>query len=139
MKKGDENDLIRRGDLMKTARWAWNEWNKAMVGVENRRQENLVYKKQQLFSAVEKVAAVVPVADRWVPVTERLPDEEFNEWAKMFPDGNVEPFEVIVYIKGGKVSTTLYYDNGDFFDQDCYSYNVTHWMPLPELPKEENP
>lgn len=63
---------------------------------------------------------------RWIPVTERLP----------------EPFEnIFVANKRGK-----HYDidkgwwNGTFFDRCAKGpyHNVTHWMPLPEPPEEEN-
>lgn len=62
---------------------------------------------------------------RWIPVTERLP----------------EPFEnVLVANKRGK-----HYDidkgwwNGSFFDRCAKGgyHSVTHWMPLPQPPKEE--
>lgn len=62
---------------------------------------------------------------RWIPVTERLPEKFEN---------------CLIANKRGK-----HYDidkgwwNGSFFDRcakGSYS-NVTHWMPLPELPKEE--
>lgn len=59
---------------------------------------------------------------RWIPVTERLPDK---------------PMRCLVYTKRGE-----YYG----YDISCYNQgfylqyaNVTHWMPLPEPPKEETP
>ena len=56
---------------------------------------------------------------RWIPVTERLPDK---------------PMKCLVYTKRGECYG---------YDIACYNQgfylqyaNVTHWMPLPEPPKE---
>ena len=58
----------------------------------------------------------------WIPVSERLPE---NDTA------------VIVATDNGMVFQCLYaYDGWDLWDG--YTVNITHWMPLPELPKEEN-
>ena len=56
---------------------------------------------------------------RWIPVTERLPDK---------------PMKCLVYTKRGDCGgyDISYYNQG-FYSQYA---NVTHWMPLPELPKK---
>lgn len=55
---------------------------------------------------------------RWIPVTERLPDI-----------GKV----VLIYSKEDDVEV-------DYYGGDMFGYcNVTHWMPLPEPPKEDKP
>ena len=62
---------------------------------------------------------------RWIPVTERLPEKQG---------------EYFVMIEGDKISTTLYYEWADkyWFDfPNGRKFVVTHWMPLPEPPKEE--
>ena len=47
--------------------------------------------------------------------------------------------EYIAMIRGDIHSTSLFYNVGDekwfFFAEEC-GYDVTHWMPLPEPPKE---
>ncbi len=61
---------------------------------------------------------------RWIPANE--PPKEAGEYN--------------VAIKGASVSTTLFYSvhnkawYDDYFEQP---YEVTHWMSLPEPPKEE--
>lgn len=47
----------------------------------------------------------------WIPVSERLPDED-GEYVVMFPDGHCE------------VDTW----RGNWFG---YPYQITHWMPIP--------
>lgn len=65
---------------------------------------------------------------RWIPVTERLPDEN-NRW-------------VLCLCVGGAMEV-LRFDytmrNWDSqYPRRCYMEKyVTHWMPLPEPPKEE--
>ena len=65
---------------------------------------------------------------RWIPVTERLP-----EWGHYF-----------VFVKAGEydnISWTqvAYFDGKKFHGVDATATAVvTHWMPLPEPPKEEN-
>ena len=54
---------------------------------------------------------------RWIPVTERLPDIGI---------------EVLVYSEDDGICMDYY--GGDSFGY----YDVTHWMPLPEPPKEES-
>ena len=60
---------------------------------------------------------------KWIHVSERLPDE--NEGVVLVYDGGVEPAIV---------------DGDIFLEYDKYEgweiNNVTHWMPLPEPPKE---
>lgn len=52
---------------------------------------------------------------RWIPVTERLPDIGKD---------------VLIYSKEDGVDV-------DYYGGDMFGYwNVTHWMPLPEPPKE---
>lgn len=79
---------------------------------------------------------------RWIPVTERLPEDdgEYLVLGNYFGWWNA----VLMFAKDGRRVDeydfrerweNVWYD----FDRDCghfiYSY-VTHWMPLPEPPKE---
>lgn len=73
-----------------------------------------------LETAIE-VATSLPAADvverpRWIPVTERLPDGE--AWDR-----------VLVYTDEGNIQTAPKCKVGNGW--------ITHWMPLPEPPKEE--
>ena len=71
----------------------------------------------------------------WIPVTERLPEKWRETDEKYFGD----PIEFIVHIAGAECATTLCFDGKDFFDITTgESYTATHWMPLPEPPKEED-
>lgn len=80
---------------------------------------------------------------RWIPVTERLPEKKgmylvhekaFNKWGGYM---NVVCFSpcydgVEEHLKGRKMWYDYDSEWGDFEIR-----NVTHWMPLPEPPKEE--
>lgn len=64
---------------------------------------------------------------RWIPVTERLPFAEYGESNDVLAVTELDVIRV------------LYFDGGNwcFQNGDCCPHKVTHWMPLPEPPKEE--
>ena len=64
---------------------------------------------------------------QWISIEDRLPEEDGYYLccikSSLFPDR--------VYID------TLECDKGNFEEGHIYTDTVTHWMPLPELPKGE--
>ena len=115
------NDYILRSDALKAVCE-----NCSMQGDEG----------QPCTSRCEDYALVlkIPAADvepkrRWIPVTERLPKHLTS---------------VIVHRKDGGIFIWEYFDTSP--TDECWIddsanvylfYDVTHWMPLPEPPKEE--
>ena len=87
----------------------------------------------EAYSAIDDLmeippADVAPVRhERWIPVTERLPEEKVN---------------CIVHYKHAYCDTDGYwaigfcYYDGEKFNFDP-AYKVTHWMPIPHPPKGE--
>ena len=73
---------------------------------------------------------------RWIPVTERLPEEKINPNTRDFEYvlcttiwGDVRPF---------KYGTPIGQKEAHFWNGAGYvDAYVTHWMPLPQPPKEE--
>jgi hypothetical protein len=80
----------------------------------------------------------------WISVEDRLPDSDYQN--------------VLVFCHGGKIQTTKFHSDRFAFKwpkSNCYTraslgklsghfmlshdsgYKVTHWMPLPEPPKEQ--
>ena len=57
----------------------------------------------------------------WISVKDRLP----------------KPFESVLVFRDGKISIDYSEENG-WFAYDFNGKRVTHWMPLPEPPKEDN-
>ncbi len=77
-------------------------------------------------------------AARWIPVTERLPEVFVPVLVKYlnYNDGSASPTNVdtAVLLEGD----VWYWWEGDLADCDNeVKCTVTHWMPLPEPPKEE--
>lgn len=66
-------------------------------------------------------------ATKWIPVTERLPEEDGYYLC------NVRSFA----FPGSFYMATLKYYKGGFIDGHFYTDDVTHWMPLPPAPKED--
>ena len=56
----------------------------------------------------------------WISVNDRLPN----------------PFESVLVFRDGKISIDYNEGNG-WFAYDFNGKRVTHWMPLPEMPKGE--
>lgn len=71
---------------------------------------------------------------RWIPVAERLPDHSENVLVCVTDSfGNVVPEDAYLlaqYIAGDGWILEMW--------PEIEGPNVTHWMPLPELPKEES-
>ena len=84
---------------------------------------------------------------RWIPVTERLPKERdsifkkfygTNKWTSaMFQTTSDDVLVVVSYKDGSKSVKTMRTLDGEWRIADGRPWNVTHWMPLPEPPKEE--
>jgi hypothetical protein len=79
-------------------------------------------------------AADVEPRQRWIPVTERLPEE-----------GNIvmayQPIPSWMKSGNGWIRIAVYTGKGEWREEAEYhnrmTLPVTHWMPLPEPPKEE--
>ena len=70
---------------------------------------------------------------KWIPVTERLPEEEGWYLVYTTPNREHKSINKAMFCKG--------YAWGNFEPYWCgaggHWANVTHWMPLPEAPKGE--
>ena len=64
---------------------------------------------------------------KWVPVTERVP-EEYGKYLCNVKSGA---------FRGCSYRKIMWHDQYGFRDGCIYDEGVTHWMPLPEPPKEE--
>jgi hypothetical protein len=86
---------------------------------------------EALSVVVRAQKAVLDKFPRWIPVTERLPEPKFaREW-------------YLVALESGCVKSLAYEKEGrtdNLFRPGWHetASPVTHWMPLPEPPKEES-
>lgn len=87
--------------------------------------------------ALNSVQSVDSVADRWIPVSERMPDDDDFVYIWPRPDFGVE-LHVGQYCecspKGDGWYAQVYEQN---YGIEWHPITVTHWMPLPNPPKEE--
>ena len=81
--------------------------------------EELLEERDAAYLVGHQLADKLPV---WIPVTERLP----KKYESVFTFSKYG-MQIDEYIGN--------YDGEDYFAR--YTKNVTHWMPLPEPPKEE--
>lgn len=80
------------------------------------------------IAELEARIAELEAKQRWIPVSERLPEVEVNVLAAVYDASN------------SSVSMQILKHHGEgkwFFWDTCY-YVVTHWMPLPEPPEDNN-
>lgn len=76
----------------------------------------------------------INVPSKWIPVSERLPDKHGKPYVCLltFPHGGQFPYILNWYEYGDNG-----YVNGRHFqDEGLDGMKVTHWMPLPQPPKE---
>lgn len=74
----------------------------------------------------------------WIPVTERLPLEEYNEYKERWRDDEDPAF--LVMIEYAVLPNRLYFDGEHWYQEmhGCiYPYKVTHWMNMPEPPAKD--
>ena len=110
-------------DMQKKAADAIEELRKAVLRLEN---ESGIY---------DELPTVYIYPTKWVPVAERLPEEKINPYTHDF-----EPIicstnfgDVRVY----KYGTPTGWDEPHFWNgAGIVDWYVTHWMPLPEPPKD---
>lgn len=101
---------------------AIEEMNKCIDGIE---ADN-----ESLCKQIEELSK-----PRWIPVTEQLPVPYIGEWLCYTKEGDILilPYEV----PGRAYKECMFYSFDDDDGYFCTKHNVTHWMPLPEPPKEE--
>lgn len=94
---------------------------------------------------LERKQATSDKTSKWISVE----DEKPNGWIVADPDTDYrEPETYIVFVKDATLPTTAYFLDGKFVPAcdgflsggncDCIGFadDITHWMPLPEPPKE---
>ena len=92
------------------------------------------------ITLVDNLIAHGVTVQEWISVKDRLPIEEAKAYEKEWDDYP----EYIVMIDRGWLPATLYYDweENEWFSINTAlerkTYKVTHWMPLPQPPKEND-
>lgn len=86
---------------------------------------------RDLDSMNEANIALYGASPKWIPVTERLPEDIDEEVLVCTEDYGVSGL--------GFVTVATYGANGwlECWERKTYLTAVTHWMPLPEPPKKE--
>lgn len=86
-------------------------------------------------------------AQNWIPVTERLPEEHDSIFSNLYGTGDwISPMfrkiskDVIgclEYEDGSREVKVLHTRDGQWAQTTVWRGTVTHWMPLPQPPKED--
>ena len=116
--------------LRSDAEWAHgNEW------------ETPITLGDHLDAAIDALEAA-DKAQRWIPVSERLPDDVgsylvyYHEWSNgdFLPKYDDYRIRIMRFMNNGKWCMPVCTDKRCEADTNR---EVTHWMPLPEPPKED--
>ena len=99
-----------------------------MYADKQRCQEQTLASSADQIERDQKEIADLREKQQWIPVTERIPERDIQVigWYKDNPFSQYRP-EVVAWNGNGWV----------FVYAHRYVTDVTHWMPLPEPPKEE--
>lgn len=110
----------------------------------------LDYNAQSTVNRIKKI----PSAREWIPITSRpMTEDERKEWSEML-DFNINDDDeaiiygnlpdngqrVLVYNKySGEIGIDTFFDDdeGCYFEDNGDMDGITHWMPLPVPPKQE--
>ena len=97
----------------------------ALRGTETRSKRALL---DEAADRLEELSQRVP---QWIPVTERLPDDDVGDWCIAY----VEGLEGYVYYCGAVICVDYDHSTGNFFDGSlCITNLVRYWMHMPEAP-----
>lgn len=81
-----------------------------------------------VIDSMRKIIASYEDRQRWIPVTERLPESAERYLVMRFD-----------YVAKAPFYDLLWFENGKWWNRHFEGdYAVTNWMPLPDPPKEED-
>lgn len=112
---------LREATGWKNASVHYSLMNEAADAIEELNREN-----ESLANSVNEASEIL--RKRWIPVTERLPEKDgmylvHGEWSE----------------SGRKATDTCEFYVHDGYFRAAWNFDVTHWMPLPCPPEEDNP
>ena len=90
---------------------------------------------EELTVVVRAQKAVLEKFPKWIPVTERMPEEP--GFYIVYTDSSYNHIRMLRY---GMAAPVAFRDGNNWYDekgQHIYSWLVKFWMPLTELPREE--
>ncbi|EPX2823091.1 DUF551 domain-containing protein [Klebsiella quasipneumoniae] len=127
-------DMLRR----------WLAFGRGMQNAGSQLPRNLIAETEAMLAAsphdtptLNSVQSVVTAPGKWIPVSERMPDDDDFVYIWPRPDFGVE-LHVGQYCecspKGDGWYAQVYEQN---YGIEWHPITVTHWMPLPNPPKEE--
>ena len=132
---------IDADNIAQVAEHAYNEWNLAMAAADGRREINHVYKMQELCKAVNAVANAAPT----ITLDDLRPSGRWIDAKAQHPPLD----KMVLVIVNGKPKNNITLDQAYELAEwepegwclemwpEWMEAEVSHWMPLPEPPKED--
>ena len=122
----DEKKLIE--DIEEYQEWIFNET------IDWFKYEGVFASIYEIIKAQPKLSLETKTRDKWIPCSERLPDEHENYIVTACDECNMIWAETVVVLAEYFEGSWLWYEGGDEYD---ITDMVIAWMPLPEVYKGE--
>lgn len=110
------------------------EVQRAIEQLKYAREQDREFDDGTFIDSLDLAITALQAYQPWIPVSERLPMEE--------PDGRHSASKmVLVYAYNGysdRFASTDITVDGKWYDYSEPEFEVTHWMPLPQAPKEDD-
>ena len=133
IEKGDPRDVAAYCAFMWYHGWVTTDYDR---NVQNACRAAMLESAPHDTPALNSLQIVDSVAGKWIPVSERMPDDDDFVYIWPRPDFGVE-LHVGQYCecspKGDGWYAQVYEQN---YGIEWYPITVTHWMPLPAAPQE---
>lgn len=116
------------------------------------KQVEIDHVREKLFDAITDIIDYIPfdiidevvdhlisngvTVQKWIPVSERLPDNSEHDWvlAQVVEDNGYMHIPKVMEYRQNR--NDWHEETYGWLSQHNGAFKVTHWMPLPELPKE---
>ena len=113
----------------------------SLMTIETGKKYNFCYPCKEILQVIKKQPTVTLPEPEWISTKEMQPPKPNGAKYYSLDGEDIAADEYNVMIKGATKPTSLYWSGDVWFSPygiDAeYTYNVTHWKPLPEAYREE--
>lgn len=127
----------RECDHFLVCKYADNETEECSQYKSYNRANKVEKENEVLKECIVRMALGRYGVQKWIPVTERLPDNKEHDWvlAQVVEDNGYMHIPKVMEYR--QALNDWYEETYGWLSKHNGAFSVTHWMPLPEPPKGE--